>query len=112
MEVICIIGMIAFIRLVIAQVEKLQAASENRAIEQTQALCTTCAYAHIALGFNERQKLMACTFGGTVRQFKFAVSDCTLYCIRGATEQTVQVVGFGGFAQETQDALIAAKAKR
>ena len=111
MEVIYIMGFIALIRLIITQVEKRQAAVQARANEQAQAACMTCAFAHIAQGFEARQKLIACTFGGTARQLTFAVSACTLYCPRGLTEQTVQVVGFAGFAQEP-DALIAAKSKQ
>jgi len=109
MEVFYLIGFITLIILIVKQVEKRQTALQARANEQAQSACMTCAFAHIAQGFGERQKLIACTFGGTARQLKFAVSACTLYCFRGALEQKVQVAGFGGFAQETANALIAAK---
>ena len=113
MEITAIIFVLALIRGVAAALNRKPAITTLTG-NTPQSLCATCAYAHIAHGMTDRQKLIACTFGGTARQLKFAVSSCTLYLFRGATEQTVQVVGFGGFAQEAEaaSALIAAKVKQ
>jgi len=108
MEFFYVIGFIAFIRVVIAQVEKRQAAITTLAAQHAQSACMTCAYAHIAHGFSQRQKLIACTFGGSVRKLKFAVSACTFYFNREAIPHTVRVVGFAE-QTESPEAVIAAK---
>ena len=108
MEIIYIIALIATIRAIVAVVRKRQPAITTLNGNTPQSLCSTCAYAHIALGFNEREKLIACTFGGSVRPLKFAVSACTFYFNRAAIPQAVHIAGFAQ-AGEGPDVLIAAK---
>ncbi len=109
MEFLYIVGFFALIYFIITQVEKHKAAVEARVDEQARALCGTCVFAHIACGFNDRQVLIACTFGGTARQLKFPVSACTLYCNRAVVSgETVRVAGFARDAG-APDALVAAK---
>ena len=109
MEIIYIIGFIALIRLIIAQIQKHRNAIETLASQQAQSLCIACAYAHIAHGFTDRQKLIACTYGGSVRTLKFAVSNCTLFCNRNAGTQIVRVIGFADTVEQSVSPSVAAK---
>jgi hypothetical protein len=109
MEITCLIFLVALIRGLLSAIRNRQPAITTLTSNSSQSLCSTCAYAHIAHGFDDRRKLIACTYAGSVRPLKFAVSACTLYCNRNVTAQEVRVVGFAGFAHsgETSDLLIA-----
>ena len=110
MEITSIILLIAFIRGIASAVRNRRPVINTLTSTAPESLCATCAYAHIALGFDERHKLIACTFGGSVRTLKFAVSTCTFYFNRAAIPQMVAVTGFARSC-ETELVPIAAKAE-
>jgi hypothetical protein len=62
--------------------------------DPTRALCVACAHAHIAVGLRASQRITQCTFGGSLRPLKFAVTDCTMFCPRNAGRDLVRVIGF------------------
>ena len=94
MEITYIFFLAAIFRTIVNAVNHRRPAITTLFDRTPQSLCSTCAYAHIAHGFDDRQKLMACTYGGSVRPLKFAVSECTLFCNRNANSQTVRITGF------------------
>lgn len=107
MEIYVII-LIAIIRVIVSAVRNRKPAITTLTGSTTEVLCGSCAYAYIAHGFRERDKLIACTFGGSVRPLKFAVSTCTFYFNRAAIPQAVHIIGFAQ-EEETAEVLIAAK---
>ena len=109
MEITCIIFLIALLRGIASAIRNRRPATITLTTTTPEPLCANCAYAHIAHGFYERQKLIACTFGGSVRTLKFAVSSCTFYLNRAAIPQMVAVTGFAR-PPETELVQIAAKA--
>ena len=110
MEIPCLILSSALIRVLFGAVRNRQPATNTLTSNTPQSLCSTCAYAHIAHGFDDRRKLTACTYGGSVRPLKFVVSECTLYCNRNAGSPTVRIAGFAQ-SQDAQTPLIAAKTR-
>ena len=94
MEITYIIFIIALVRGIASAVRNSRPTITTLTNTASDSLCTSCAYAHIAHGFSDRQKLIACTFGGSVRPLKFAVSDCTFYFNRTAIPQSVCIIGF------------------
>ncbi len=109
MEIVYCIGFITFILVIVKRIERRRKISGALADQQAHALCTACAYAHIAIGFTDRQKLIACTYGGSVRTLKFAVSNCTLFCHRNAGAQIVRVIGFADVVDQCVSPSVAAK---
>ena len=93
MEIFTLIVVIGIIRAIVSAIRE-QTPVITTLTSAREPLCNTCAYAHIARGYRDRQKLIACTFGGTVRPLKFVVSDCTLYCNRNPGIRLVRVTGF------------------
>jgi hypothetical protein len=59
-----------------------------------ESICLNCVYAHIARGYRASEELTYCTYAGTARELKFAVSDCSMFCHRCAGPEIVQVIGF------------------
>jgi len=49
--------------------------------ERREALCPTCVYAVTQKGF-DGEELTGCFLGGTLRELKFAVAECTAYIDR------------------------------
>lgn len=109
METTYIIFLIALIRGLAGALNKRQPAITTLTGNPREPLCATCAYALIARGYGEREKLTACTYGGSVRPLKFAVLECTLYCNRNSNPQTVRIAGFAQSAEVALE-LIAAQA--
>jgi len=99
MEITYIIFLIALIRGIASALNKCQPAISTLTGNACEPLCATCAYALIVRGYGEREKLTACTYGGSVRPLKFAVSECTLYSNRNATSQVVRIAGFAESAE-------------
>jgi hypothetical protein len=109
MEIGYIIFLIALIRGVASAFGNRRPAITTIANSVPESLCVTCAYAHIACGYRERDKLIACTFGGSPRPLKFAVSNCTLYCSRNSGTQLVRVAGFAECIDTSVAPAVAAK---
>ncbi len=59
-----------------------------------ESICLYCVHAHIARGYSAKQELTYCSYAGTARELKFAVSDCSMFCHRNAKAAIVRVVGF------------------
>lgn len=109
MEIAYIIFLIAVIRGIASAISNSRAAITTITNSAPESLCGTCAYAHVARGYRERDKLIACTHGGTARPLKFAVSHCTLYCNRSAGTRLVRVTGFATAADESRTPAVAAQ---
>jgi hypothetical protein len=108
MKITYVMVLVAIVRALVSAERIRQPAITTLISNTPQSLCSSCAYAHIAHGYGEREKLIACTYGGLVRPLKFAVSKCTLYCNRNAGSQIVRIAGFAQL-QDAQRPLIAAK---
>ena len=109
MEITYIIALVAIGRAIASAIRNRQPAINTLVSVKPESLCTSCVYAHLAQGYRERDKLIACTFGGTARPLKFAVSNCTLYCNRNAGTQVVRVIGFADIVGQSAGASVAAK---
>ena len=109
MEIASIIFLIALIRGFATALGKRRAATTAITNSEPDSLCASCAYAHVARGYRERDKLVACTFGGTVRPLQFAVSNCTSYCNRNAGARQVRVAGFAESVDGALAPTVAAK---
>ena len=65
-----------------------------------ESICLYCIHPHIARGYGAKQELMYCTYAGTARELKFAVSDCSMFCHRNANSNIVRVIGFADNVNE------------
>ena len=79
--------------------------------DPAKALCVYCVHAHITLGHLPGQRTTTCTYGGVPRAFKFAVSDCSMFCHRKAKPEIVRVIGFAETVHQSATPSIAANAR-
>lgn len=63
-----------------------------RAVEE-ETLCLACANAVVTRGVRGR-KWVACNFAGALRPVKFAVCECTGFCVKNANPKLVTIEGF------------------
>lgn len=68
---------------------------------ERESICLYCAYAHVARGY-AGEELTYCTYAGTTRELKFAVSDCSMFCNRNANSNIVRVIGFADIRADSQ----------
>ena len=57
------------------------------------SLCLTCVNAVVTRG-TRGQKWVACNLNGTFRPVKFAVCECTAFCVPGGPPKLVTIEGF------------------
>jgi hypothetical protein len=69
---------------------------------ECESICLYCIHAHIAHGYSAKQELTYCTYAGTAREVKFAVSDCSMFCHRNASSNIVRVIGFADTRADSQ----------
>ena len=62
------------------------------AAKRREALCPTCTYAVMQKGF-KGEELTSCSLGGSLRELKFAVCECTAYLDRRSSKPQ-PVAGF------------------
>jgi len=111
MEITCIIFLVAIIRGIVSALQRRKPMITTIQGSVRESLCMSCAYAHIARGYRERDRIVSCTYAGSVRRIRFAISTCSMYCNRGVTSRIVRIAGFAQ-AAGVRDAVIAAKMTR
>jgi len=94
MEITCLIILISMIRVIASALRNRRPAITTIATARRESLCTSCACAHIARGYRERDRMIRCAFAGNPRRIRFVVSTCSMYCNRDATSRIVRIVGF------------------
>jgi hypothetical protein len=109
MEITALIIVIALVRAIVSLFAAKRPVVMTLATSAPESLCDACAYAHIARGFRERDRMVACMFAGSVRPLKFAVSECTMFYPRTAEAQMVRVIGFAGIVDQSVSPSIAAR---
>ena len=65
---------------------------EHRKVEE-ETLCLTCVNAVVTRGTGG-QKWVACNLSGNLRPVKFAVCECTAFCVPHRAPQLVTIEGF------------------
>ena len=60
--------------------------------KRREALCPTCVYSITQKGF-QGEELTSCNLGGTLRELRFHVSECTAYVDRRAAPKE-RIAGF------------------
>lgn len=65
---------------------------EYRNVEE-ETLCLTCVNAVVTRGVRG-QKWVACNLSGNLRPVKFAVCECTAFCVPNHVPQLVTIEGF------------------
>ena len=73
-------------------VRLVRVARNTRTVEE-ETLCLTCVNAVVTRG-TRGQKLVACNLNGNLRPVKFAVCQCTAYCVPGGPPKLVTIEGF------------------
>ena len=61
-------------------------------VKSCETLCTSCVYEVTNKGF-EGEKLTFCSYGGGLRELKFAVCECTAYTDK-RTPKPKKTIGF------------------
>ena len=66
---------------------------------EEKTLCLTCVNAVVTRG-TRGQKRVACNLSGTLRPMKFAVCECTAFCVPGELPKLVIIEGFAPRSRE------------